>query len=219
MFWNKSIDEITLENVLELKGKLENQWLDFKRSYQNEPFGNNEIAKDMWAFGNSDGGYIVIGAEEDGNEMCSGFIDVQNFQELQDRIGQINLDYLEERIIGLGTRVLELSSSEHIILVHVPNSPNKPHFVKKQVDPKNQQTAYRESQLFWRRYDTNTRLMPLPEIRDLILKVSNVPDLKDIKKSIELIQFKISGLSSFEVKQGINDAVSTFEKPEELASL
>jgi predicted HTH transcriptional regulator len=61
-FEEKDILDITPDDVCSLVGRKENQRLDFKGKCKEGDPENKEIAKDICAMANADGGYIVIGA-------------------------------------------------------------------------------------------------------------------------------------------------------------
>jgi predicted HTH transcriptional regulator len=65
-FEEKDIDALSADDLDSLIGRAENQRLDFKREIASGDNNNRELARDLCSFANADGGYIIIGAEEDG---------------------------------------------------------------------------------------------------------------------------------------------------------
>ena len=160
LFEDKTIDSLTSDDLSSLMSRDENQRLDFKREY--EPHKNLEIARDICSFANADGGYIIVGACED-NSVCVSFVNVESPETFCQRIRQIALDCISERIEGIRTATISLLQPDdemaNVVIIYVPNSSRKPHMVKK--DNKSE---------FWRRYEKDKRIMTISEIRETFIQ-------------------------------------------------
>jgi len=191
---NKLPEDITSDDLDALIGREENQRLEFKENYGRDD--NKEIAKDICSFANADGGYIVIGARVamENKLKCIGFSSVVDPEILRQRIIQVVLDCVSERIAGLQTRVYQTSSGEQVVLIYIPPSLQKPHMVTK-----DKRTD------FWKRYLEDTRLMTIAEIRDAAINGSDIFLLQNIIKQNDYIakqfQFRQSADLIAEVSQ------------------
>ena len=66
MFYTKPTSELTYEDIADLttSGEPESISLDYKKMVSGSGREKAELAKDICAFANSQGGYLVIGVEE-----------------------------------------------------------------------------------------------------------------------------------------------------------
>jgi hypothetical protein len=173
IFEEKQISEITADDVLGLRGRPENQSLEFKLHYGNLDQDRIELARDVSALANADGGYIVIGVREEGH-VCFEFAHVPNSEDLRQKIRQIISSGISERIVGVETRTVNLNVGLDIVLVSVPDSFGKPHMVSLQ--GKNE---------FWRRFETDKIRMSLSEIRQSFIAASNLGQLERAEKKLD----------------------------------
>lgn len=169
---DKSLQDITSEDIENLNGKKEGARLEFKQTIPD----SWKLLREICAMANADGGLLIIGAKEK-NEICIGFENIKDVEINAQRIRQSILDSIEERIVGFGIKPLNLKSGENILVVFIPSSFNKPHMIKK--DKKTE---------FWKRYETDKRPMTLAEIKYDFTNYSSASQFKLINDKISHIQ-------------------------------
>jgi hypothetical protein len=123
------------------EGVAEDLYLDFKgeNSYTSSPAGLDELAKDVTAMANAQGGLLVIGIAEDdnGNAAKLQVLDVTKSDDLINKMNQ----GLRARVVPLFPAV-EIRSVEDpkkpgfgFYLIGVPRSPLAPHAVRRTTRP------------------------------------------------------------------------------------
>jgi len=176
-FEDKMPSELCSSDVDGLIGREENQRLDFKETIESGDLANRELARDICSFANAEGGYMVIGAREGGQMgVCAGFRSVENPEALCQRIRQVSLDCVTERVIGMEIASLSSSKGEILVAVYMPASSQKPHMVTK--DGKTE---------FWKRYQTDKRHMTIAEVRDAFLQTAGSVRLQTIEAKVDSI--------------------------------
>jgi hypothetical protein len=110
------------------KGRRSNTNLRFCPLSDNRKF---EFLKDVSSMANADGGVIVYGVRQDQSgapaEMVA--LDLENIDELHNRIDLILNDNLDERIPGLRHRAVPRPDGRHYYVVQVPQSYLAPHVI------------------------------------------------------------------------------------------
>jgi hypothetical protein len=130
--------------------------LDYKETaYSGRPSDIREMLRDVIALANADGGYLVMGVREDGNNRPVEFCPIGDYVQKCQGIRQACLDGIQERIDGLEVCGYEVEPNRGIIVIHVPESEKTPHMV-----------SMDHHSDFYRRYDTDKRVMAIGEIRD-----------------------------------------------------
>lgn len=110
---------MTLEEIKRLVARGEGRHLEFKRRVP-EP---ERVAKEVVAFANSGGGRLLIGVEDNGNIVGVRDSEEEEFS-LRTALGmncRPSVRWLTERIA--------VTSKRDVIMVTVPDSPKKPHFI------------------------------------------------------------------------------------------
>ena len=132
MLLGKNFDDINGETILSLieSGATESVHLEFKReTYGSKDKDKREFLKDVSAFANTLGGYLIIGIEEMGGAAYTPHpltgIDVE--KELL-RLECVARTGIEPPIVGLRMKLVSVSGG-HLILVNVPRSFRPPHRV------------------------------------------------------------------------------------------
>lgn len=123
----ENINQAFFEQLIQ-DGIEEDVHLDYKREIDNN---SGEIAKDLSAFANSDGGYIVYGIEEE-MQKPKNIIPIIGIgiKERLDQIAQSGIDpALNTRIIAIDVNVNGISGQ--IFLVYIPKKYPILHFAKK----------------------------------------------------------------------------------------
>ncbi|HFB38897.1 MAG TPA: ATP-binding protein, partial [Oceanithermus sp.] len=160
--FDKPLDTLTEADLLALveRGVTEGPHLDYKRGLGTKG-ENKELAKDVVAFANAYGGYLVFGVEETkGGEEGEAEIEIVGLPiEDRDRL----LTAIEHAVrdlttpsVEVRTKAIELSTRDeqgrplYVVVVEVPPSLNAPHMA---------------SHVFYRRGDRTSSKMDYMEIR------------------------------------------------------
>ncbi len=137
VFDNKPISEITDQDLIDLIGnekEEEKSWIDFKREHY-KGYKNNtedykrEICKDVTAMANAEGGYILIGVDEE-DEVAQRFSDISDAKNKSLSIYDTCRKFITPPIADLEVKSRKLSFQGNIfnlIIIHIPFSENRPH--------------------------------------------------------------------------------------------
>ncbi len=148
------IDETTCQALIDA-GASESVHLEFKlESYGSSDKDKKELLKDITAFANTLGGYLIIGMDEKDGSASSIFplsgIDVD--QELL-RLENITRTSIEPIIIGLRMKRIDVAGGS-IIVIHIPRSFNPPHRV-----------VFKNSNRYFARNSAGVHELSLEELR------------------------------------------------------
>lgn len=137
----------------------EGQTLEFKeRAYEGDINSIREMLRDIVAFANAVGGYLILGIRKDEFGRAESIVPVLSVFEKARSIYQLCIDGINDRIEGLEVKAFEFSPDQGIIAIRIPNSENRPHMVIRE-----------QSTDFYGRYETDVREMTIEEIRFLVL--------------------------------------------------
>lgn len=129
----KSINNITEDDLqlLITNSVPESKKLDYKKELiSNTREDKKEFLADVSSFANALGGYIIFGIEEEGGiaKRLEGLSIVDCDAEIL-RLDNLIRDGIEPRIFGITIRPLQLTNSNYVIIIYIPNSWAKPHVV------------------------------------------------------------------------------------------
>ncbi len=130
--------------------------LEFKRGDALSDKNKAEIAKDVSAFANSDGGVIIYGIEEK-EHKASGLFFVNGFEFTKEWLEQVINSRIHRKITGLIIDPIRYDDKieQSVYAVTIPRSVNAPHMV----DGK-----------FYRRYNFQSIVMEEYEVRNLYMR-------------------------------------------------
>ncbi len=155
-FQNKRASDIGEAELLSLVGTTEDEWIDFKQvGYRKTGPDGIEVAKDVSAFANSQGGHIVLGVIEE-NDVAVGFIDIAKPEDEIDHIRDNCLSKITPQVPGLNfaaIRVTFAAKQSTVVVVHIPPSGVRPHGYR-----------HNDSTVFVRRRESHARAFPVDEI-------------------------------------------------------
>lgn len=162
IFDGRSLSDLSLDDFRALIDSQipEGPHLDYKQTaYSGRPQDRREMLRDVTAFANSEGGYLILGMEEDQYSRASRFVPIDDPQRTAQAINQTCLDGIRDRIEGLEVKAYEISFNQGLIVIRVPPSQQRPHMV-----------ALEQHTDFFRRYGEHKQAMTIEEIRRLILE-------------------------------------------------
>lgn len=153
-------DILTSKEMDKLVGCTENGFFDAKTAYYNlrDPRDKHEICKDVTAFANNDGGYLLIGAttkkllneQTEYIESCDGIVEYPDLNAAM----SILTEYIYPNSITkyVGFEKIETAHGKKFLVISISaNASDKPFFVKK--DPQNREYV----SYYMRTHDRGTR--------------------------------------------------------------
>ena len=175
MFFTKPTSELTYEDIADLTSSDEPEsiLLDYKKMVSGSEREKAELAKDICAFANSQGGYLVIGVEENQGKPLHppcGTARILGRQKSEEWIEQVINSNIAQRV-NTDIKVIDLPELEDlcIIVVYVPMSIRMPHMV----------TGERDNR-YYRRIFKRHQYESLPaeeyEVREMFEKGSRMTD-------------------------------------------
>ena len=181
IFDNHRISEITPQELIDLIGNQEeNLWIDFKqqdyhRDSTDPDKHQREICKDVTAMANADGGYILIGVQEE-NKIAQDFFTVDNAASIAQSINAICLQYIDPRIPNLEVEPYSLTWQNRdieLVIIRIPVSGMQPHSFK-----------WKNSTNFVKRYGDVIREFPVSELIQGLLVNYNPPIMSQIESQL-----------------------------------
>jgi hypothetical protein len=131
----RQVTELTFGDIQALvdNEEPESVTLEYKREIDTSPGGKKELAKDVSAMANSQGGHLIIGlAEEDHRpKIPDHFVDrMLGKQKVEEWLEQVLNSNIQQRV-DLRVRPISVPdrSAECVVVVQVPQSPRVPHMV------------------------------------------------------------------------------------------
>lgn len=117
-----------IEDLIFTRQEREGYHLDFKREFGNIDKAKKELSKDVSAFANTAGGFLIIGVDKHYN-IVGIDREIQN-REIDEWINQILGSNIEPQVFYFDPKVIAIPESEKVLVViHIPESTKKPHIV------------------------------------------------------------------------------------------
>jgi len=165
----KAFDQVTHADLQQLidNGVAEDRTYEYKLG----PIGNSaeakkEFLKDLTAFANASGGFVVIGMEEKASVPIKLVgVAVPNIGAEISRLENIIRDGVDPRLVGVQIRAISGPGGDPAIVIRVPRSWNPPHRVK-----------YDGSNRFWLRNSNGAHEMSVQELRSQFLASATLAD-------------------------------------------
>jgi len=179
IFDGKAARDITAEDIRRLVDEhvAEDRHLDYKQApYPSNPSGTYELLKDVCAFANADGGYLIVGIREDGQNRADALVNIEDPESVRRSVRDRCLTRTDPRLTP-DISVVEVNGS-NVVIVHVTESGRKP--VCAQPDA--------EHHYFWRRYDDGIRIMTMAEIRECIEGDRVARELAALRRELEVFR-------------------------------
>jgi hypothetical protein len=195
-----SLTEADME-VLMSRGLREGPQLEYKETLL--PLSDNkkfELLKDISSMANSDGGVIVFGVKQDqtGAPTSLPGVEIENVDELHNRLDQILNDNLDERLPGLRHRAIPRSDGKHFYVIQVPVSYLAPHMI----------TMPSTKPRFYSRVNTVNAPMNAQQIKDASLRIERAQN-----RAIGFPQKRIEWNTRFSGPGYIFHLVPLYSKP------
>jgi hypothetical protein len=129
--FSKHVSQLTysdIEDLVNIRKEREGYKLDFKGEFGNIDKAKKELAKDVTAFANSSGGFLVFGVDKFYN--ITGIDKTIQNRDVDEWINQILSSNAEPHVFYYDPKVIEIPKQEKVIVViHIPESTKKPHIV------------------------------------------------------------------------------------------
>ena len=162
--FSKPVTEITREDLEALKGTAESDRLDFKgEAYVRNDEDTREMLRDITAFANAVGGYLLIGIEEDGEDRAKAIVGIENAEEEASRMLSSCRSNVEEHILGLNFALVPVTEGRQVLVWHIPRSTRAPHMI-----------TFKGLHQCWKRHGRQKDKMSIEEIREACLRTENV---------------------------------------------
>ncbi|WP_372669800.1 AlbA family DNA-binding domain-containing protein [Amycolatopsis kentuckyensis] len=204
------------------EGVAEDLHLDFKAedSYTSKPAGLDELAKDVTALANAQGGLLVIGIVEDdqGNAAALKPLDITKSDDL---IGKMEQG-LRARVAPLYPAVAIRAVEDHdtpgrgVLLIGVPRSPLAPHAVRRTTRPEysyalrvGRNTAWLEETEIANRYRDRFRLAEdhVARVREVFNRgVGTPPEAGDVANAEPLIFLELAAVPAVPAERRVDEA-------------
>jgi len=149
----------TKDEILSLLGNAsETRTLEFKREvHLNTTEDKKEFLRDITALANTDGGYLIIGIEEE-NEVATAISPIADPQAFSQKALDLLQHSVKPQIFGLRVQTVEIEPKQYVIVVYVPASWNRPHMV-----------ILKGERSFWGRNDRGKYPLDVATLRALFL--------------------------------------------------
>lgn len=132
--FGKALSEVSIEDIETIvRDKIpESRTMDYKLEvHPATDAGNKEFLKDISAFANTVGGYLIYGVDEkEGIPTSIKGVEVNDFDELKLRFENLLRTGVDPPIRGIDFVEVDFKDSKKVVVVLVPKSVARPHAVK-----------------------------------------------------------------------------------------
>lgn len=161
------LTEADIQTLIENKEK-ESSVLEFKRELKGGDGEKREISKDISAIANTEGGYLIVGIEENDGKADSivGTAKTIGRQPVEEWVESFLISNIRPRLT-IKPKVVDIASDPDKILlvIHIPQSSRRPHMVT--VDGRN---------AYYRRHNFQSTYADEHEVRAMFLESKTVAD-------------------------------------------
>ena len=174
VFEGKELSELKIEDIQFLKDNqiVEDISVEYKfQMWEQSDAGTREMLRDISSMANARGGHIILGiAEDEENDgLPKEIIGITDADKAMERIMNVCLSCIDEKIIGLNTIKIPFKKGRDIVIIRIPRSTRIPHMI-----------TFKHLYQCWRRHGRQKNIMAIDEIREVCLKVENIrKDLED----------------------------------------
>ncbi len=158
--FDKPLENLTIADIQQLVDVLkihEGQNVDYKRELDTSNDAKKELIKDLTAFGNSNGGYLLIGIdEEDGlPTTITGTAKSVGRQKIDEWINSI-ISANSDPKLDYSIKVIPHKQDKVVVVIFVKDSPKKPHM-----------NIYEKRNTYFRRHIDITSAASHQEVKDM----------------------------------------------------
>ncbi len=129
--FSKHVSKLTyfdIDDLINTRQEREGYHLDFKGEFGNVDKAKKELSKDISAFANTSGGFLIIGVDK--HYKIVGIENKIQNRDIDEWINQILSSNVEPQVFYFDPKVIPIPESEKVIVViHIPESTKKPHIV------------------------------------------------------------------------------------------
>lgn len=178
MFY-KPLNEVNLNDLqLLVANKVkEGSQLDYKLKLpESNDKGKVELLKDISAFANTSGGYLIYGIEEK-DAVADKIIGIEdfNFDDQKLYIENLVRTNIEPRLVGLEFQEIDLDSLHTVLIIRIPRSWNSPHVV-----------SFAKHWRFYARNSAGNYQMDVTQLRDSFILGSSINEKLEEKRKERL---------------------------------
>ena len=193
------ISEANIRQLVENRTR-ESQTLEFKReSYGRSDEDIREMLRDISSMTNAFGGDLLLGVDQDEEGVAIALPGIDKADDEAARIISSCLSNIDERIPGLVTQTVILSTSRQVLLIRVPKSHRGPHMI-----------TFKGLNQFWVRHDRQKSRMSIHEIKEACLR--NEGAMERLEHFLEQRKTKVR--KDLEISHLIVSATPVFLTPE-----
>ena len=117
-----------IDDLVNVRKEREGYFIDYKGESSNPDKLKNELAKDISAFANSSGGYLIMGVDKDG--IISGISPTIQNRPVDEWLNQVISSNIDPLVFYEDPKVIQMPEKDKVVVViHVPESARKPHMV------------------------------------------------------------------------------------------
>ncbi|MFA5292656.1 MAG: ATP-binding protein [Phycisphaerae bacterium] len=132
--FNKPLREIKADDInVIIENKIpEDRGLDYKRELPPEtPAGNKELLKDISAFANTVGGYLVYGIDEEKGVPIKVYgVKIEDFDKFKQRSENLLRTGVAPVIRGVDYHQVDVGGLKKVVIIKIPRSIARPHVVR-----------------------------------------------------------------------------------------
>ncbi len=135
MVFMRQVTELSFDDIQALvdNEEPESVTLEYKREIDTSPGGKKELAKDVSAIANSQGGHLIIGLAEGDHRpmMPERFVDrMLGQQKVEEWLEQVLSSNVQQRVNAIIRPItVPDRSAECVVVIEIPQSPRVPHMV------------------------------------------------------------------------------------------
>jgi len=122
--FTKNVSQLTysdIDDLVNIRKEREGYHLDFKGEFGNADKAKKELAKDISAFANTNGGFLIIGIDK--KYKIVGVDNTIQKKSIDEWINQILNSNIDPQVFYFDPKIITLPDSEKVVVViHIPES-------------------------------------------------------------------------------------------------
>jgi hypothetical protein len=122
------LDYFDIVDLINVRNEREGYHLDFKAEIGNPDKAKKELAKDITAFANTSGGFLILGVDK--SYKITGLDSIIQNKSIDEWLNQILSSNIEPQVFYFDPKIIQIPESDKVlVIIHVPESTKKPHIV------------------------------------------------------------------------------------------